>query len=418
MGDNLFSVLISTVKSRFASIVSKVRLWTSWNYIRTRVIGGIRDFFFRLMDVRPKNKNDYFSVFGWLVSKKLAYAAIIVIGVVSIWYISITSSIFSSLTQTGGLRTYAYNSVLLRLASNKVRITGKSGYVAYEGDVKDGYVTGEGVLYSPDNVLLYSGTFLKNLYEGTGTQYFNSGILHYTGGFHKNLYEGNGILYREDGSEEYDGEFVAGMKEGTGKLYDSGGNTIFEGSFSCDDIVYSSLLGKTAEEVRSMYFGKQVLYEQDPSIGTGFAVLMKDIGALYYAEGDGSASDDNEKVQSVFVLSKQFRSGMVEADDISDLKQIFGEPVYEGNSAVIMPEAVAINVLNASSMAVSGRVNMNTTETYTDDIIINDFDTTYPVYIYTFNRGNLIYSFVCNMKGGYFDFYEIMESGADDDAAA
>ena len=107
----------------------------------------------------------------------------------------------------------------------------------------------------------------------------------------------------------------------------------------------------------------------------------------------------------------------MEADEIRDLKLIFGEPVYEGNSSVIMPEAVAINVLNNQARAVSGRVNMDTTEVYSDDIIINDFDTTYPVYIYTFNRGDLIYSFVCNQKGGYFDFFEIMESGADDEAA-
>lgn len=417
MGNNLFSVLISTIKSRFAAIVSKVKLWTSWNYIRTRIIGGIRDFFFKLFDVRPKNKNDYYTIFGWMLSKKLAYSAIIIIGVLSIWYISVTTSIFSSITEAGGLRTYAYNSVLLRLASNRVRIKGKSGYLAYEGDVKDGYVTGQGVLYSPDNVMLYSGAFEKNVYEGQGTQYYNSGILHYTGEFHKNLYEGKGILYREDGTEEYDGEFSAGMKEGAGKLYDSGGNTIFEGSFSSDEIVYSSLLGKTAEEVRSMYMGKQVLYEENEMLGNDFAVVMNDIGALYYASGDESASDDSEKVTAVYVLSGVFRSGNKEADEISDLKLIFGDPVYEGNSSVIMPEAVAINVLNASARAVSGRVSMDTTEVYSDDIIINDFDATYPVYIYTFQRGDLIYSFVCNQKGGYFDFFEIMESGADDEAA-
>ena len=98
MGENLFSVLFSTIKSRFAPIVSKLRLWTSWNYVRTRVIGGIRDFFFRLLDVKPKNKNDYFTIFGWMVSKRLAYAVIIIVGVLSIWYIGATSKIYSKLT--------------------------------------------------------------------------------------------------------------------------------------------------------------------------------------------------------------------------------------------------------------------------------------------------------------------------------
>ena len=122
MGDNLFSILISTIKSRFAAVVSKLRMWLSWSYVRTRVVGGIRDFFFRLLDVKPKNKNDYFQIFGWLVSKRLAYAVIIFVGVLSLWYIGATSKIFDKLTAHGGLRTYSYNSILLRLAKDKVRI--------------------------------------------------------------------------------------------------------------------------------------------------------------------------------------------------------------------------------------------------------------------------------------------------------
>ncbi|MCR4589443.1 MAG: hypothetical protein K5668_01315 [Lachnospiraceae bacterium] len=410
MGENLFSVLFTTIKSKFAAIVSKLRLWTSWNFIRTRVIGGIRDFFFGLLDVRPKHKNDYYTVFGWMVSKKLAYASLVVVGILSLWYIGATSKIFSSFMKDGGIRTYSYDSVLLRLASNKVRIKGKSGYLAYEGDVSKGYVTGEGTLFSPDGITLYTGTFEKNRYEGSGTQYYESGILHYNGNFHDNLYEGKGILYREDGSEEYEGDFVAGIKEGQGRLFDSGGNTIFEGSFSSDQVVYSSLLGKSAEEVRQMYYGNQVLYEENENTGSNFAVMMPDINALYYAAGDSEATDDSEKVQAVYVLSDVFQSGKYEADAIDELINIFGEPVYEGNSAVIMPEAVAINYLNRTKRAFNGRVNMDTTENYSDDIIINAIDDNYNVYIYTFSRGNLIYSFVCNDKGGFFDFYEIMES--------
>lgn len=417
MGENLFSVLFSTIKSKFAAIVSKVKLWTSWNFIRTRVIGKIRDFFFGVLDVRPKNKEDYFTVFGWMVSKKLAYAAIIIIGVLSAWYIGATGSIFSKIGQNGGLRTYKYDSILLRLASNKVRITGKSGYVAFEGDVKNGYVTGNGTLYSPSGVTLYNGAFEKNRYEGSGAQYFENGVLHYNGDFHENLYQGNGVLYRPDGTEEYEGEFFGGLKEGEGKLFDSGGNTIFQGDFASDDIVYSSLLGKSAEEVRSMYFGSQILYEENEQIGSDFAVHMRDIGALYYAVGDNSASDDSEKVQAIYILNNEFKSGAQTADDITELKRIFGDPVYEGNSRVIMPEAVAINILNNEKRVLNGRVKMDTTENYSDDIVINAIDDNYNVYIYTFSRGNLIYSFVCNEEGGHFGFYEIMDSGAGDDAA-
>ena len=417
MGDNLFSVLISTIKSRYAAIVSKLRLWLSWNYVRTRVIGGIRDFFFRLLDVRPKNKNDYFTIFGWMVSKRLAYAGIVIVGVLSLWYIGATTKIFSKLTSNGGLRTYSYNSVLLRLAKDKVRIKAKSGYIAYEGDVSKGYATGEGSLYSKNDVLLYNGSFLKNKYEGDGSQYYDSGALHYTGAFHNNLYEGDGKLYREDGTEEYEGGFFSGKKEGHGKLMDGGNNAIYDGNFSADEIVYSELLGKSADEVRSMYFGKQIMYEESPDMGSDTVMHLKDINAMYLAQGDGSAANDANKVTQVIVLKDTFSMGSTGADDIEDLKSLMGSPIYEGNSAVILPEAIAINVLNDQKRTMNGKVDMDVTEVYSDDIIVNSIATDYPVYVYTFERGDLVYSFVCKERGGGFVFYEIMDGETDDDAA-
>ncbi|MCR5236169.1 MAG: hypothetical protein K6E34_03065 [Lachnospiraceae bacterium] len=417
MGENLFNVLFSTIKSRFAAIVSKLRLWLSWNYVRTRVIGGIRDFFYKLLDVKPKNKSDYFTVFGWMISKRLAYTAIIIIGVLSLWYIGATTKIYDKLTQHGGLRTYSYNSVLLRLAKDKVRIKAKSGYIAYEGDVSKGYVTGQGTLYSPNNIMLYNGAFEKNRYEGEGSQYYDSGALHYTGNFHENLYEGEGKLYREDGTEEYEGTFFAGMKEGHGKLVDGGNNAIYDGNFSADEIVYSELLGKSADEIRAMYFGKQILYEENPDMGSDSVMYLKDINCMYLAQSDGSAADDSSKATQVVVLKDVFRSGTTEASDIQSLKAMLGDPIYEGNSAVILPEAIAINIMNDNRRTINGKVEMDVTEVYSDDIIVNSFDSDYPVYVYSFERGGLVYSFVCKERGGKFAFYEIMDGGdsLDDD---
>ncbi len=409
MGNNLFNILFSTVKSRLASIVSKLRLWLSWNYIRSRAIGVIRDFFFKLLDVKPKNKDDYYTIFGWMISKRLAYAVIILIGVLSVWYLTATSQIFDKLTTNGGLRTYSYDSMLLRFAKNKVRIKAKSGYLAYEGDVSKGYCTGEGNLYSPAGVQLYAGTFEKNRYEGQGNQYYESGALHYTGTFHENLYEGEGKLYREDGTQEYEGGFSKGMKEGAGKLYNLGNNMVYEGSFSSDGIVYNELLGKTPEEIRSMYYGSQVLYEESPDMGSDAVVYMKDINALYLAKSDGSAADDSMKASAVMVLSDSFRSGVDEATDIDGLKQILGDPIYEGNSSVIVPEAVAINILNDEKRTLNGKVKMETTAVYSDDVVIESLDDSYTVYVYTFKRGDLVYSFVCNKRDGSFAFYEVME---------
>ena len=409
MGQNLFSVLWSSIKSKFSSIVSKLRLWLSWDYIRTRVIGRIRDFFVRLFNVKPKNKDDYYTVFRWMISKRLAYLIVIIIGVLSIWYLASSLKLFSG--SSAGIPTYSYNSFLLRFASDKVRIKAKSGYVAYEGEVSKGYATGEGTLFSKDGVVLYKGKFEKNLYEGEGTQNYDSGVVHYTGTFHANLYEGQGSLYRENGTREYEGGFFEGMKDGEGKLYDAGGNPLYQGNFAADEIIYSELLGKTPKDIRDKYFGTQKMYGENEELGQDVVISLEGIDVLYLAKSDGSATDDNLKAVNVIVLSDTFRSGRTEYKGIDGLKRIFGEPIYEGYSAVILPEAVAINTLSDRRSTLKGRVNMDTTAVYTDDIVVNSFDQDYSVYIYTFRRGDLIYSFVCNEQGGTFAFYEIQAGG-------
>ena len=411
MGQNLFSVLWSSIKSKFSSIVSKLRLWLSWDYVRTRIIGRIRDFFVKLFSVKPKNKDDYYTVFKWMISKRLAYLIVIVVGVISLWYILSTKNLFSG--SSAGLPTYSYNSFMLRMASGKVRIKAKSGYIAYEGDVNKGYATGEGKLYNRDGVVIYSGQFEKNQYEGEGTRNYDNGVLQYKGNFHANLYEGQGSLYRENGTKEYDGNFLEGMKDGEGKLYDTGGNPVYEGSFSADEIVYSELLGKTPKDIRSQYFGSQVLYSEGEDTSSDLVIYLKDINAMYLAQSDNSATDGDAKAVGVYVLSNVFRSGRRETRGIDGVTQILGDPVYEGYSSVIFPEAVAINILSDRQSTMKGRVNMETSMIYSDDILVESYDSEYTVYIYAFKRGGLLYSFICGDKGSNFAFYEISESGSE-----
>ena len=152
-------------------------------------------------------------------------------------------------------------------------------------------------------------------------------------------------------------------------------------------------------------------------MGSDSVMYLKDINCMYLAQSDGSAADDSSKATQVVVLKDVFRSGTTEASDIQSLKAMLGDPIYEGNSAVILPEAIAINIMNDNRRTINGKVEMDVTEVYSDDIIVNSFDSDYPVYVYSFERGGLVYSFVCRERGGKFAFYEIMDGGdsLDDD---
>ena len=409
-GGDLLNILIQTIKSRMTGLVTKFKLYTNWNFIKTKIVAKIRDFFASLLRVKPRNKDDYYTIGNWMLSKRLLYALVIIVGVVSIWYISSETSLFKKFS-ADGVTTYKYNSVRLRTAKGHVRITGKSGYLAYDGNVEKGYVTGSGTLFSKEGNVVYTGNFDRNKYEGQGVLNFESGAQKYKGSFHENLFEGNGILYREDGTAEYDGEFAQGKKNGTGVLYDTGENVIYSGTFAADQIVFSELLGKSVQEVSDAYKGHRTLY----TTTTESVAVMDAVGALYHAEADAEALDDEEKVDSVYVLSNSFPYGNESMDSLDELEEIFGAPVYEGNSNVILPEAIAINKMNESETILSGRVDMDIDQTFSDVAEVKSFDRDYVVYIYSFQRGDVLYNFVTPGADRNFEFYYI--TGAGDESA-
>ena len=337
MGDNLFKVLITSAKAKVTPLVTKIKLWTSWNFIRTRLITRIRDFFTSLFNVRPRHKKDYYEMFGWLVSRRLAIALMVAVGVFSLYYLFSVHSILPS-AKTEGVKTYDYDSILLRFAKEKVRILGKSGYLAYEGQVENGSVTGYGTLYNPQGVVVYQGNFDKNQYQGSGTRYYDSGITMYVGEFEQNLFHGSGKLYRESGSLAYDGEFSLGKREGEGRLYDSGGNLIYTGSFAHDALLYSALLGKKVSEVSEAYKGTRTLYEG----GQDFVVVLEDIGAMYLGAAETDTLNGERTVEQVLVLQDSFQGGGVVCTDIPELREYFGTEDYAGNASVTLLEAVAV----------------------------------------------------------------------------
>ena len=228
--------------------------------------------------------------------------------------------------------------------------------------------------------------------------------MHYKGNFSGNLYEGTGKLYRENGTLEYDGEFARGMKEGTGKLYGAGDKPVYEGSFSQDQLVYSAMLGKSTAEVAQNYKGERIIYQDDIQ----FSVLMPDINALYVGVTDEENLEDTVMVDSIYVLKNTITFGKNECSTIADLRNVFGTEVYDGNSIVTLPEAVAINYLNKQKQTLNGSVEMDTTEEFTNVFTVDGVQEDYPVYLYSFRKDGLLYTFVCGDRNGTFAFYSIM----------
>lgn len=400
---NLFRTLFNAAKAKIVPIWTKIKLWTNKNFIQTKLFTKIRNFFSSLLNIKPRDSKDYYSIFNWLVSKRLVVAIMVIIGIFSIYYIAFINPPSIFIKSDSGIRTYDYNSIPLRFTSGEVRILGKSKYIAYEGEVSKGKANGNGTLYSKEGNIVYQGQFKNSKYEGTGIRYYDSGQVMYTGIFSDNEFEGLGKLYRDNGSIEYEGNFINNMKDGSGVLYDEGNNPVYQGEFSMNNLIYSDFLGKTTAEVSSIYTGNRVVYSNDKD----FVVHMSQIDAMYYGRSDSNNVDGTIKVESVYVLNNTFAYSGKEYASIYDIRDVLGDVEYEGNTYVTMSDATAIHVLNQNGDVFFGDIEGTWNVIFDDAVSVESYDANYTIYMYTFVKDGIRYNFYCKDRTGLFSMYSI-----------
>ncbi len=409
---NIFRILLQSMKARITPILTKIKLYTKPSFILTRLTELIKSFFTKTLNVKPRDKDDYYTIGRWMVSKKLAFAVVIIVGVLSFMYVySSWSGLFPG-SKNDGIKTYDYNDILLKFTKGTVRIKGKSGYLAYEGDVSSGACNGQGTLMNPAGFVVYQGSFSNSMYEGQGNQYYQDGVLWYQGSFHENLHSGTGKLFRTNGSLEYEGEFALDMKEGHGTLYDMGHNAVFNGQFTLDDIKYSDLIGKKASELASAYNGKRTIYQAD-----GERVrFMPDISAMTVEYLDEESINTEASVEQVYVMKNSFNTAEGQVKTFSALSAYLGEPIYVGVSYATLPEILTVNKMNAATegIVINGPADITMNSIFTEYTEVSDYDEDYEVYLHTYHKDGLLYTFVTDQGLDTFSFYFIKaESLAD-----
>jgi len=402
--NNLFSVLISSLKAKITPLWTKLRYWTSWTFIKSTVLSKIRQGLSGLFHVKPRDKRDYYTFLGWMVSRRLAHAIIIAVGLACLAYLIFVNPLYERLRGVGmGERVYAYSSIPLRFVKGDVQIKAKSGYIAYKGTVDKGYAEGVGELYDEYGKVVYRGGFSKSRYEGEGTLYYPSGQIKYEGAFQNNLFQGEGTLYRESGGKIYEGEFVASMREGEGILYDAAENPVFTGSFHGDELVYSQLLDKSASEVSAMYTGADVLFQGDLQS----VRLLEDIDAFYVLDNDNHSLSGESRTDRIYVGKDYFVYGDGQITDIHALWEELGEPVFEGNSYVTFPEAVGIAWLKRRGAQIRTDVGLDVDQTFDEVYTVRSYRTDAVIYLYVFQKENITYTFMADERGSGFFMYMI-----------
>lgn len=345
----------------------------------------------------PKSENDYEKIWRWQISKPL-YDLLSIIIIILVLILVVKIKMYNNGTYSIS-NEYSYDSFFLHFVSGNVKIKAEAGYIAYEGEVKRGTVTGTGTLYGRDRNVIYSGEFKENEYSGKGKLYGEDGELLYEGEFLHNVFEGTGCEYGTGGTVKYEGMFSDGKRNGKGILYDDSSNPVYEGNFLKGSIVYKDFLGKTTEAAGDMYKGKRDIYYDD----TYFAVDMKDIGAVYSGKISAAGIDDKVIVDKVFVKSVSGIIGGKEVSNIEEVKEIAGEPVYEGSVNMNTEEAVALPSLS----------DLKVNPVFDDAMEIEGYDSDKMLYIYSFQVEKLQYTFYGENPDGKFIMYSIEQLDAE-----
>lgn len=404
MFKRIFETMFSSLRARSVALWNKIRLFFSPSFWQTKVIAKCRQFFANLFNVRPKDQHDYYTVFAWLVSKRLAYALVVALCVGCILLLSQTLPDMVSSRGESAMPTYRYNSALLKFYNGQARVTAHDGHVAYVGAVEDGAAKGQGALYNKDQSLVYEGSFDNSKYNGEGTQYYPGSGICYTGHFVDNLYDGTGKFFRPSGVLEYEGAFSRGKRMGAGKLYDASGNLIYTGNFRDNDIVFDELLGKTMEEAALIYSGKQTLYMTDDES----CIDMKEIGVLCGLK-DGSDSLEPEwAIDTVFVPSSSIVLDGIVCTTIEQVATRLGTTEYEGETPVQLSEAIVIDQMTDDAALRFDHIDMETQTLFEEVLQVVAYDQSYPAYVYSFAREGVLYTFYTGAESETkFDFYAI-----------
>ena len=123
---NLLTILIGAARAKMMPLWIKLRMWSSPTFLKAQVLVRIREFFTKLLDVKPRNKWDYYSVFRWQVSKRLAFALVVALGLVAALYIAVTLPKDFLSGEGSGVPTYEYRALPLNFHSGKVRILARN----------------------------------------------------------------------------------------------------------------------------------------------------------------------------------------------------------------------------------------------------------------------------------------------------
>lgn len=270
----VFKRIVTLTTNPIRMGMMRLRRFLSPNVISAKVTGPVSQNVKALFTLKPQSREDYISIFGLWVYKKLLFTLIFLLCVAAILLCNLLPPADTQAAQPRAVVTdvtFRYDDMEVAAYSGMANILDAAGNLIYTGEVSEGICSGNGTLYTPEGVLRYQGEFDRNRFAGRGVLYYPDGVPCYEGEFADNLFGGEGALYDREGRLVYEGGFASGQYSGQGRLMDQEGRLSYEGGF----------LG-------GLYHGMGTAYQPGGMVrysGEYFEGLPQGIGTLYNGYG-------------------------------------------------------------------------------------------------------------------------------------
>lgn len=298
---------------------------------------------------RPRSKDDYIRIGRKYYSKQVATIMIVILIAIPTLFVYYGIPAMKGRLWEASIKV---NSNEMASFSGKAKVYAKDNSLIYNGELKEGRITGYGILYDKEGRMVYRGDFVNEEYSGYGEKYDIFGNLIYKGDFDKNQYNGYGELYRNN-KIKYKGNFAAGEYNGKGILYNENKKVVYEGDFvngkpegngtfydEHNNIIYSgqNVDGKYTGVGTVYHSNGYIKYEGTLNMGlyNGEGKLYNEHGGLIYEgsfrdgkfDGKGTIYYESGKVRHVGEYSQGEFSGEGKLYD-----EITGKQLYEGEFA-------------------------------------------------------------------------------------
>ena len=99
--------------------------------------------------------------------------------------------------------------------------------------------------------------------------------------------------------------------------------------------------------------------------------------------------------------------GQTAISSLDDLTKAMGEPEFQGNTYITLPEAVAVELINQQEEPLEIDAQLETSALYDEVQTVESYQSMLEIYLYVYQTEDLIYTFFCENRDTPFFMYMV-----------